>query len=240
MMATWTVLLAKIVSFLQFIGRPLFYFLIYCVYAFLFACTTIGHFLLNIFLYLYQISILAIKKVTKTKITFKRQKVILPSVTLPKIIFPSFKPTIRIPFLKLIVIIFLLFFLSLSLFYAYLFVADLPDPNQLAIRKQALTTKIYDRNGELLYKIYRNQNRTLVKLEDIPLQLQEAVIAIEDAEFYTHHGLSLKGISRAAAKIFQNGKLEGAPFGPGGLTRMNRYDHQSWRGRSSNPILPYR
>jgi 1A family penicillin-binding protein len=209
MMATWTVLLAKIVSFLQFIGRPLFYFLIYCVYAFLFVCTTIGHLLLNIFLYIYQKMILAIKKITETKITFTLPKIVLPTVAIPKIIFPTIKPKIRIPFLKLIVVIFLLFFLSLSAFYAYLFVADLPDPNQLAIRKQAQTTKIYDRNGELLYKIYRNQNRTLVKLEDIPLQLQEAVIAIEDAEFYSHHGLSLKGISRAAAKIFQNGKVEG-------------------------------
>jgi 1A family penicillin-binding protein len=210
MVATWTALLTKIGSFLQFLGRPIFYLFIYSVYAFLVICSTFGHLLLRILSSLYKKSSLKIQKITQIKIAFKRPHFVIPKIPKTKIIFPVIKRSfVRTSFLKLIIFIFLLFFLGLSLFYGYLFITDLPDPNQLSIRKQALTTKIYDRNGELLYKIYRNQNRTLVKLEDIPLPLQEAIIAIEDAEFYSHHGLSLKGISRAAAKIFQNGKLEG-------------------------------
>lgn len=81
--------------------------------------------------------------------------------------------------------------MGLSLFH------DLPSPNHLITRPSPLTTKIYDRNGELLYKIYRNENRTLIPLNELPDYLIEATLAIEDKEFYNHNGLSVKGIIRA-------------------------------------------
>jgi len=75
--------------------------------------------------------------------------------------------------------------------------SELPSPNHLIQRTPSLTTKIYDRNDILLYKIYRNQNRTLVPLEKIPQHFIEATLAIEDKEFYSHNGLSWRGILRA-------------------------------------------
>ncbi|MHA1544413.1 MAG: transglycosylase domain-containing protein, partial [Alphaproteobacteria bacterium] len=92
--------------------------------------------------------------------------------------------------------------------FSFLF-KDLPSPNKLITRKQIVSTKIYDRHGQLLYKIYRNQNRSLVKLEEIPLSLIQATIAIEDAEFYHHRGFSLKGIFRAFFKNLKGDKLYG-------------------------------
>jgi len=86
---------------------------------------------------------------------------------------------------------------------------DLPNPHELIAREQILTTKIYDRNGELLYKIYRTQNRTLVKLDDVPLYLRQATIAIEDKEFYSHQGVSPQGIARALYRNLFLGKLSG-------------------------------
>jgi len=74
---------------------------------------------------------------------------------------------------------------------------NLPSPNHLIQRTPSLTTQIYDRNGTLLYKIYRRQNRTLIRLNEIPSDLIKATLAIEDKEFYSHKGLSLRGILRA-------------------------------------------
>ncbi|MFH1561683.1 MAG: PBP1A family penicillin-binding protein [Patescibacteria group bacterium] len=77
------------------------------------------------------------------------------------------------------------------------FFADFPSPSHLVQMEPTLTTKIYDRNHVLLYKIYRDENRTLVPLEKIPEHLIQATLAIEDKEFYQHHGLSILGILRA-------------------------------------------
>ncbi len=113
-------------------------------------------------------------------------------------------------FKKVPVYLWLVFFCLISLGgFSYWIVYDLPDPSQLIERRQILSTKIYDRNNQLLYKIYRQQNRTLVDLDEIPLSLIQATVAIEDAEFYQHHGFSLKGISRAALANLKEGKSEG-------------------------------
>jgi len=96
----------------------------------------------------------------------------------------------------------------ISSFYLFI-LKELPGPNQLATRERMVTTKIFDRHGQLLYKIYRHQNRSLVKLEDVPLFLVQATLAIEDAEFYQHHGFSPKGILRAMVKNLRGDKLYG-------------------------------
>lgn len=97
------------------------------------------------------------------------------------------------PALVLIIIGLALIFLGLI----FNILSELPSPNHLIQRIPALTTKIYDRNGILLYKIYRDQNRTLVPLKKIPRYFIEATLAIEDKEFYSHNGLSWRGILRA-------------------------------------------
>jgi 1A family penicillin-binding protein len=86
---------------------------------------------------------------------------------------------------------------------------DLPSPGQLTKRKVDVSTKIYDRNGILLYKIYKDHNRTPVKLEDIPKHVQLATLAIEDAEFYYHTGFSVRGMMRAALDNLRKKRLSG-------------------------------
>src|SRR6266567_5753073 len=74
---------------------------------------------------------------------------------------------------------------------------DLPTPGQLVTSKYKDATKIYDRNGVLLYSVFQDENRTYVKLDQIPKELQEATIAIEDKQFYQNNGFSITGMLRA-------------------------------------------
>ena len=67
-----------------------------------------------------------------------------------------------------------------------------------------LSTRIYDRQGELLYKFHDDENRIWVPFEQIPENLVAATIAVEDKEFYQHHGFSLRGIVKAAIYNFKN------------------------------------
>ena len=55
---------------------------------------------------------------------------------------------------------------------------------------------ILDRHGALLGKIF-TQNRDQVGLDQLSLSLQEAVVAAEDARFYEHSGVDVRGVARA-------------------------------------------
>jgi 1A family penicillin-binding protein len=92
--------------------------------------------------------------------------------------------------------LFLIFsFLSLFIYYA----KDLPRPEKFIERELFESTRIYDRSGQvLLYEIYGEEKRDWVSLEEIPEYLKQAVIATEDANFYQHSGIDLKGIINAA------------------------------------------
>jgi len=90
-----------------------------------------------------------------------------------------------------------------------IFLQDLPSPRILSFQDSAQTTKIYDRNGVLLYQIYANQNRTFVPLSSIPQQLQHATIAIEDKDFYSNPGFNIGAIARATVSNLSGKPLQG-------------------------------
>lgn len=92
----------------------------------------------------------------------------------------------------------------------FLFLKDLPSPTSLGKpASYPISTKILDRHGQLLYEIYADQNRTPIKLDDLPDYLKQATISIEDKNFYTHHGFDTGGIIRAAWKTVTGQRLEG-------------------------------
>lgn len=103
---------------------------------------------------------------------------------------------------------FSLLFVFLPILF-FVFVQELPSPKQLSFQQAPLTTKIFDRNGILLYQIYANQNRTLVPLSSIPKYLQEATIAIEDKNFYTNTGFDIVAIIRAMISDISGKPLQG-------------------------------
>src|SRR5881296_3732995 len=78
------------------------------------------------------------------------------------------------------------------------------DLNQLDQMESA--SVILDRNGKIFGQIYV-ENRDTVPYEQLPQDLINAVIAVEDAKFYQHHGYDLLGIIRAALKNFTAGHV---------------------------------
>ncbi len=76
---------------------------------------------------------------------------------------------------------------------------DLPAPGELTDRVAAPSTKILDRHGQLLYEVIDPHlgKHSPLSLDKIPLALQQATIATEDARFYTNPGVELRGIVRA-------------------------------------------
>lgn len=93
-------------------------------------------------------------------------------------------------------LLFVAFIAGLSLFFYY--TKDLPRPEVFTEAQLNLSTKIYDRTGEVvLSNIYGEERRTYVPLSQISINMQNAVIATEDADFYNHIGIDFGGIARA-------------------------------------------
>lgn len=92
------------------------------------------------------------------------------------------------------------------------FSKDLPDPSKINSRVIAESTKIYDRTGNhVLYEIHGEEKRTLVDFKNIPDSLKFSTIALEDQDFYNHHGIQFTAIARAVLKdILHRGASQGA------------------------------
>ena len=92
----------------------------------------------------------------------------------------------------------------------FIYAKDLPDPTRINSRDVAQSTKIYARNGsDLLYEIHGEVKRTLIGFDQMPEAVKKATIAVEDAKFYEHRGLNLRGILRAIFRDVTQGKTEG-------------------------------
>jgi len=73
------------------------------------------------------------------------------------------------------------------------------------------TSTLYDVDGKVYTIVNRGENRTSISLNDMPLYLKDALIATEDARFYSHNGIDIKRVFGAAAKdIFSGSYTQGA------------------------------
>lgn len=119
----------------------------------------------------------------------------------------------RTLFKKLVILFGGLFLVAVTLLTATtaFFIKDLPRPETITKRALTESTKIYDRTGKvLLYEVYKEEKRTRIPLDAIPLSMQQSLIAIEDAHFYSHFGLDWRGILRAAGtNILSRGITQG-------------------------------
>lgn len=105
--------------------------------------------------------------------------------------------------LRAVVFLSLLFVLSGALVFLY-YAKDLPRPEKFTEIAFAEPSRIYDHTGEvLLYEIFGEQKREVIPLDQISPFLTQAVIATEDANFYNHSGIDLKGIARAVLTNFK-------------------------------------
>jgi penicillin-binding protein 1A len=83
------------------------------------------------------------------------------------------------------------------------------DAPPIALPENAEPSAIYDANGTLI-TVLAEENRQNVALEQVPRTLQDAVVAIEDARFWTHNGVDPRAVARAAgANAAAGGVAEG-------------------------------
>jgi len=88
---------------------------------------------------------------------------------------------------------------------------NLPDVRTLKTYVPAQTSYVYDVKGRELLSLHDEANRKLVTLDQISPNLKRAVMAIEDSNFYSHHGINPNSIGRAVLANFKSGGVsEGA------------------------------
>lgn len=91
----------------------------------------------------------------------------------------------------------------LGIFIIWIATMQIPTPQALTDRKVTNATKIYDRTGTVvLYDVFESMKRTTVASDAIDEKIKQAIIAIEDKDFYQHKGIVPRSIVRAVASQF--------------------------------------
>lgn len=91
-------------------------------------------------------------------------------------------------------------------------IAEAPDINEIDATPSGYMSTVLDADGNVTAQLVgTGSNRVYVTLDEIPVDLQHAFVAIEDERFYEHNGIDLRGIVRAVAKGLTTGHFsEGA------------------------------
>src|SRR5690554_2626419 len=93
--------------------------------------------------------------------------------------------------------------LLIGVFATLFFGAKIPT----TIPDSKVATIIYDFNGEEITRLFL-ENRIEIGIDRIPKQMSNAIIAVEDKEFYTHRGINFKAIIRALWVDLRSGEYE--------------------------------
>lgn len=97
------------------------------------------------------------------------------------------------------------FILIPILTYLY-FVRDLSSKEKIINRNNAGVI-LLDRSGEAFFTFYSARTKEPTNYDEIPQDLREAVIAVEDKNFYTHQGVSPTAVVRAVVTNIEEGEL---------------------------------
>ena len=93
------------------------------------------------------------------------------------------------------------------------FAKDLPNPQEVLRKPLEQSTKIYSNDEKtLLYEVFEGGKRTIVGLDEISPDIKNAIIAIEDKDFYNHPGIDFRALVRIAWVALKTGggRIEGA------------------------------
>ena len=121
----------------------------------------------------------------------------------------------RLPWRAIVTAIVGIGLLGVIVFTYLVITTPIPQPSEIS---RANSTIVYYADGETELGRIGEYNRTEVKLSKVPLHLQRAVLAAEDAQFYAHSGFSVTGIARA---VWDN--LTGGFSAGGGSTITQQY-----------------
>lgn len=93
-----------------------------------------------------------------------------------------------------------------TVFFVWAITVNLPDFELLFQRKIAQSTKIYDRTGKIvLWDVHQDVRRTIIPFNQMNVNSKNATVAIEDQDFYQHHGIRPLAIIRAVLANIQSG-----------------------------------
>ncbi|MDN5292980.1 MAG: penicillin-binding protein [Eubacteriales bacterium] len=136
--------------------------------------------------------------------------------------------------LVLLLLVFVLIFFSVVVAFGRSIPAI--SPEKLDTDK---TTFVYDRYGNVIARLYGEQNRVPVPLSRISPYLRQAVIATEDVRFYEHPGVDLKAIVRALWKNFRSGTVvEGGSTITQQLVKNSFLTpEKSWKRKATEAVL---
>lgn len=111
---------------------------------------------------------------------------------------------------KLLIFLFstVMFFTIISFLVFAWYARDLPSPGKLSQANKS-STAFYDRDGKILFELYKDKNRVPVTLPEVSDYTKKATISIEDKNFYRHKGISQIGIMRALFNIAFRRRIEG-------------------------------
>lgn len=88
---------------------------------------------------------------------------------------------------------------------------DLPTPAKLKTLRPIESSKIMDKDGNVLYALSGDQKRTIIDFKDMPDSLKHGVIAAEDKDFYRHFGINIRSVFRAViANVLHQSNSQGA------------------------------
>jgi len=94
---------------------------------------------------------------------------------------------------------------------------DIPAIERFAQFEEAQNSVLTDSQGEFIGTLSSNENRILLKADQISPNMKNAVVSIEDARFYEHRGLDFRGLARA---MFQNVLSRSAKEGASTITQQ--------------------
>lgn len=114
--------------------------------------------------------------------------------------------------------------------------ASAPDISSLDVTPSGYATVVFDNSGKQIAKLVgTNSNRSYVTMENIPQDMADAFVAIEDERFYEHNGIDIKGIVRAGVSAVQSRHLgQGASTITQQLLKNNVFE--GWVTEESNMV----
>jgi penicillin-binding protein 1A len=101
----------------------------------------------------------------------------------------------------------------------YYFGRGLPDYRQLAVYEPPVMTRVHAGDGRLLAE-YATEKRVFVPVRAMPKRVVEAFLSTEDKNFYTHPGVDLVGVARAAIMNLRNWGQQRRPAGASTITQQ--------------------
>ncbi len=137
----------------------------------------------------------------------KKRSIFKPRLKKPNFILSVLINAVRIAFLLVLLGGLALGGIVVGIGKAYMETA--PTLDLALLDDQAKTSFIYDSNNQLITDYKGTENRVMASIDTIPLNLQHAFVAVEDARFYTHNGVDIKRIIGSFVKNFVSNTNQG-------------------------------